>query len=111
MIDDEREPGAVEKIDDPFGVGGMERIRQPDVFDACLGEDLGLTKFRAADPCGAAGDLAACEFDALMGLRVWTKTEATGGGRRLHAVEISLDAPAVDQDARRAELRDVHASL
>ena len=52
---------AIEQREHAVGVDRVERIGQPDVVDAGVGEDLGLAELRAADADGAARDLHARE--------------------------------------------------
>ena len=54
----------------------IERIGQPDVRDAGLGEHLGLAELRAADADGAALDLPARDQRALVRLGVRTEANA-----------------------------------
>src|SRR5262245_50212946 len=70
MIDDEREARAIEESDQAWGVHRMERVWNPDVFDARIDEHFNLAQLRAADADGAALDLPPGDERALVRLRM-----------------------------------------
>ena len=110
VVDDEREPRAIEELEDAGGVGRVDRVGKPDVVDAGRGEDFGLAELRAADADRAARDLHAREVRRLVRLGVRPEADAPRVRRRLHAVDVLLEARLVDEDRRGAEVAELHGA-
>ena len=109
VVDDEGEARAIEQREDAIGVDRVQRIGQPDVGNATLGEHLRLAELRAADADGAASDLRQREVRALVGLGVRPEALAARLRRLLHAIDVALETTLIDQHAGRAERGDLHA--
>jgi hypothetical protein len=73
MIDDDRDRRAIHQGDDARRVGGIHRVRQPNVLDARLSEDLCLAELGAEDADGAAIDLPRRDNRRFVGLGVRAK--------------------------------------
>ena len=91
----------------PFGLGpgGDDRVRDEQVVDAALGEDLGLADRGDGQPDRAGGELASPELEALVRLRVGPQGDAALAHSGGHPVDPRLDAIEVDDDGRRVERR------
>ncbi len=108
IVDDEREPGAIEQREHAIGVDGVERIGEPDVLDAGVRKDLGLAELRAADADRAARDLASGHVRELVRLGVRPEANAARVRRGLHAVDVPRHARGIDEDGRSAKLGEFH---
>ena len=108
VIDDEGEVGAIEQRDHAVSVDGIERIGNPDVVDAGLGEDFRLAELRAADADRAARDLQPGERRALVRLGVRPQPQAARRRDLLHALDVAFDARLLDEHARGPEIAQPH---
>jgi hypothetical protein len=109
IVDDEGQVGAIEEGEDAAGVHRVDRIREPDVAEARLGEDFRFARFRAADARRTARDLQPGEVHALVGLGVRPETHAPGRGRVLHAIDVAFESLLIDEDAGGPEAGNFHS--
>ncbi len=108
VVDDEREPRAIEQLEDAVGVGRVDRVGQPDVVDAGRGKDFRLAELGAAHADRAPRNLHAGEVRRLVRLGVRPEADALRLCRRLHAVDVLFEARLVDEDGGRAEVAELH---
>ena len=111
VIDDERQRSLLEQGDDAIGVDGVDRVGQPDVGEAGVGEHFGFAKLGAADADSAAIDLPPRDDRALVGLRVRPHPDAALVGGVLHAVDVGKSPPAIDDHRRRGEIVQGHPTI
>ena len=97
IVDDERQRDAIGQREHAIGVDRVERIGQPDVGDARVGEHLGLAELGAADADRAALDLHPRDLRRLVGLGVRPQPHAARVGRRLHPIDVPLEPRRVDE--------------
>ena len=101
-----REPGEASELRRPDDL-----VRDEDVRDAALEERLRLAHLLAADADGAAGDLAACDLGALVGLRVGTHADKRPGDHGIERLEVPLEDVEIQQQRRRVDAADAGSDV
>jgi hypothetical protein len=111
VIDDEREIGARQESEHAWGVDGMNRVGKSDVSEAGGGKHLGFAQLGAANADGAAIDLPARHFGALVSLGVRPNSNAAAIGGILQTVDVSQCPLAVDEHRGRRQIAEGHGGI
>ena len=109
VVHDDREANpAIEQRNDARGVGGIDRIGQPDVGNTRLGEHFSLAELRAAHASRAGVELHLRNGRALVRLRVRSQTHARARRERLHRGDVVLETRAIDEDSGSRDGGEIH---
>ena len=112
VVHDDRQPhAAIEQRDDARGVGGIDRIGQPDVANAGLGKHFSLAKLRAAHANRTGIELHLRDDRALVCLRVRPQTHARARREGLHRGDVVLKTRTIDENSGSWDGEKIHVGV
>ena len=87
-----------------------DTVREADVAEPGVGEDLRLLRLRDGNAVRPERDLPLGEDDGLVRLEVGPERHAVRVGHGLHPVEVGVQPPPLDEQAGGSEVRENHSA-